>query len=700
MGLRFFRAAYYTQLLLIITIYEQGCGIYTGKPQYSRAFLGVSLHHRNDHDNHIRINSSPYHLNTTNTIASSRSTHLYTNENENVAVSDASNLEDDPRIRNFCIIAHVDHGKSTLADRFLEYTKTVAPKDLQEQYLDNMELERERGITIKLQTALIKYTSKINGKSYSINLIDTPGHIDFNHEARRSISACEGAVLVVDGTKGIQAQTITTASIAIEHGLKIIPVINKIDLTHCNYESSAAELMSIFGFEKEKILKASAKQGIGIEDILEAIVQEIPPPKITKDDNFRAVVFDSNYNNHKGVISYVRVVDGIVKRGDDVVLMDANVESKVASLGVLLPELKEMDSLEFVFIHGENEFRSGEVGWICMNIKDPSKSRVGDTIAHKQAVKKKLVTPVNPFEDSQPSIFAGLYPCGDTGFLDLKAALEKLKLNDHSFVYEACESSIAGQGFKCGFNGLLHLDVIVERLNREYNAEVLVTSPSVPYKCILRNGTEELVNDAAQWPQEASIKETHEPWTRVTIHIPAAYVSNSLNSIYRDMGGVMALLEKMRGEFISKTESATGKNLVLIYNMPMIEVISDFFDKLKSLTNGYGSFDYQGINGEEAHGLAVITPKTTAYRTETLCNIIPKRQFKVPIQAALGKRVIAASTIPAIKKNVIERCSGGDPSRKMKLLANQAKGKKMMAEVGNVTIPMDAYKAIAKALRN
>ncbi|EDO08727.1 GTP-binding protein LepA family protein [Babesia bovis T2Bo] len=600
------------------------------------------------------------------------------------------------RMRNFCIIAHVDHGKSTLADRFLELTKAVEPHEIQGQYLDNMELERERGITIKLQSALIKYTYPKDGQVYSLNLIDTPGHIDFNHEARRSIAACEGAILVVDGTKGIQAQTVTTSMIAIEAGLKLIPVVNKIDVPFCDYESTVADLTSLFDFSEDEILMASAKEGFGINEILDAVVERIPPPKINLDRPFRALVFDSQYDPHRGVVSYVRVSDGIIKKLDDVVFLGHNLESRITAVGVMMPELRERDVL-----------RSGEVGWLCSNTKDPSKVAVGDTVALKSAVKDNNVEPLVAFAPAKPSVFAGLYPCDGSDYMRLSVALEKLKLNDHSIVFEPSESSIAGHGFKCGFNGLLHLDVTVQRLQREFDVGVIVTSPSVPYKCILKNGKEITVSDAAHWPEEGMVKVSMEPWTNVTVRIPGDCHKKVSN-----------LLTQMRGEFQKKSEFAGGKSLVLEYKVPMIEIISTFFDNLKSMTNGFGSFDYEGteyreidlcklrvlINGEEAGGLSMLVARDNAYKSgrllvETLREVIPPKQFKINLQAAIGKRVIAALSIPALRKNVTERCSGGDPSRKRKLLENQAKGKKYMAEIGNVSIPFDAYKAVHKALR-
>ncbi|GIX63874.1 elongation factor 4 [Babesia caballi] len=603
---------------------------------------------------------------------------------------------DGSRMRNFCIIAHVDHGKSTLADRFLELTKAVQPHAIQEQYLDNMELERERGITIKLQSALIKYTYPGDGKTYSLNLIDTPGHIDFNHEARRSIAACDGAVLVVDGTKGIQAQTVTTSMIAIEKGLKLVPVVNKIDVPFCDFEATAADLKSLFDFKEEEILMASAKEGFGITEILDAIVERVPPPKIEVEKPFRALVFDSQYDPHRGVVSYVRVVDGRVKKLDEVLFLGHDLEAKVTAVGVMMPDLRERD-----------ELRSGEVGWFCCNTKDPSKVAVGDTVVLKAAGRSESIAPLVAFEPAKPSVFAGLYPCDGTDYMQLSAALEKLKLNDHALVYEASESSIAGHGFKCGFNGLLHLDVTVQRLQREHDVGVVVTSPSVPYLCHLKNGKQITVSDAAHWPEEGMVRLAQEPWTNVTVRVPGDCQRK-----------VMGLLSQMRGEFKSKAEFAGGKSVALEYEVPMIEIISTFFDNLKSMTNGFGSFDYEGtvyreidlcklrvvINGDEAPGLAMIVARENAYKSgkllvDTLKEVIPPKQFKIHLQAAIGKRVIAAASISALRKNVTERCSGGDPSRKKKLLDNQAKGKKYMAEIGSVSIPFDAYKAVLKALR-
>ncbi|CDR97932.1 GTP-binding protein LepA family protein, putative [Babesia bigemina] len=632
------------------------------------------------------------------------------------ATHEADQLEDQApeeeycgsRMRNFCIIAHVDHGKSTLADRFLELTKAVQPHEIQDQYLDNMELERERGITIKLQSALINYTYPKDGKTYKLNLIDTPGHIDFNHEARRSIAACEGALLVVDGTKGIQAQTVTTSMIAIEKGLKLIPIVNKIDVEFCDYDATASDLKSLFNFTEDEILMASAKEGFGITDILDAVVERVPPPKIDTEKPFRALVFDSQYDPHRGVVSYVRVVDGSVKKLDEVVFLGHELEAKVTAVGVMMPDLRERETLRWgQRILPDTACRSGEVGWFCCNTKDPSRVAVGDTVVLKAAAKSGDVEPIVAFEAAKPSVFAGLYPCDGTDYLQLSAALDKLKLNDHSLVFEASESSIAGHGFMCGFNGLLHLDVTVQRLQREHDVGVVVTSPSVPYRCHLKNGKQVVVSDAAHWPDDGLVKLAEEPWTNVTVRVPGDCQRK-----------VMSLLHQMRAEFKTKNEFAGGKSVVLEYAVPMIEIISTFFDNLKSITNGFGSFDYEGafyraidlckirviINGEEAPGLAMIVAKDKAYDSgkllvETLREVIPPKQFKIHLQAAIGKRVIASVSIPAMRKNVTERCSGGDPSRKKKLLDNQAKGKKFMAEVGNVSIPIDAYKAVLKALR-
>ncbi|XP_953731.1 GTP-binding protein, LepA subfamily, putative [Theileria annulata] len=598
-------------------------------------------------------------------------------------------------IRNFCIIAHVDHGKSTLADRFLEFTKSVPPERLKEQYLDNMELERERGITIKLQSARIKYNSILDGKTYTLNLIDTPGHIDFNHEARRSISACEGAILVVDGTKGIEAQTVTTANIAIEKGLKIIPVVNKIDLEHCDFKSTAESLKKFFGFKESDILKASAKKGIGIEDILEAVVVSIPPPKVDLEKPFRALVFDSFYDPYRGAICYIRVCcvfrlyfqvfEGSTKIGDEITLMNADITSKVTGLGIMLPEMKQTHSLQLVN-------SSGQVGWITAGIKKTNEIHVGDTISLKSYVKKNLVEPINKFENSKPTVFAGIYPCIGGDFDKLQTALEKLKLNDHSFQFERSDSSMVGMGFKCGFNGLLHLDITVERLEREFDTQVIVTSPSVPYRCTLRDKSVVTVDDASKWPDESQIKSSEEPWTDVTLRVPEEYFLSFINIILSSVGSVMSMLSKMRGRFKEKNKVKDTNMVVMNYDLPLSEILSDFFNKLKSVTNGYGSYDYEGtfyepielcklkilLNGTEAKGLAVVTPRNRAYDrgkliVETLVNLIPSRQFKVPVQAVIGKRVISSSNIPAVKKNVIEKCSGGDPSRKKKLLENQAR---------------------------
>ncbi|BAM39533.1 uncharacterized protein TOT_010000988 [Theileria orientalis strain Shintoku] len=635
--------------------------------RFNRFFNKIDSYHINPL-NHVDKNRKFGYINQ-NPSLFQKNTGVYRNflkfsKNAEVAVDQEE--VDSELIRNFCIIAHVDHGKSTLADRFLQFTKAVPPERFKDQYLDNMDLERERGITIKLQTALIKYKSFIDGRTYTLNLIDTPGHIDFNHEARRSISACEGAILVVDGTKGIEAQTVTTANIAIEKGLKIIPVVNKIDMGHCDYESTAINLKKHFDFTEAEILKASAKQGTGIEDILEAVVGVVPPPKVDLEKPFRALVFDSIYDNNKGAICYVRVFEGSLKVGDEITLMNAKITSKVTALGVLLPDKREeTDSLQ-----------SGQVGWITAGIKNTSQIEVGDTIS----LKKNLVEPVHKFESSKPTVFAGIYPCIGGDFDKLQTALEKLKLNDHSFHFETSNSSLVGHGFKCGFNGLLHLDIIVQRLDREFDTQVIVTSPSVPYRCTLRDGTVIMVDDAAKWPDDKVVQSSEEPWTYVTVRTQQD-----------SLGEVMSMMNKMRARFLEKT-AVRGTNMVVMeYEIPMCEILSDFFSKLKSVTNGFGSYDYEGtfyqpielckmrilLNGDEAVGLAVVVPRKEAHErgkfiVQTLVKLIPKRQFKVPVQAVVGRKVIASASIPAVRKDVTERCSGGDPSRKRKLLENQA----------------------------
>ncbi|SIO73145.1 GTP-binding protein LepA [Babesia microti strain RI] len=603
----------------------------------------------------------------------------------------SSNEPKNSLIRNFCIIAHVDHGKSTLADRILEYTKSV--NHVNSQHLDNMELERERGITIKLQSARIKYTAN-DGNEYTLNLIDTPGHIDFNHEATRSISACEGAILVVDGTKGIQAQTITTAQIAITRGVVIIPVVNKIDMEACDFEGTSKQIQQIFKIPPDDILKISAKTGVGVGDVLERIISKIPPPVVYCDKPTRALIFDSLYDPHKGAIGFIRMIDGRLTHMDEIYLCNTKLESKIKNIGLMLPELQTTDVLE-----------SGQVGWFSANIKDPTKLKVGDTLVIKKDFRRGLVSPVYTFEDAKPTVYCGMYPTDGTDFQQLKIAMEKLKLNDHSFTFEPDDSGLAGHGFHCGFNGILHMDIIRQRLNREFNVSVIITCPSVPYKCELRNGNTVCIRDASHWPKDGTICKCYEPWTELTLHVPK-----------ESIGKTMKLLERMRGVFVSKDETSS---VVLKYQAPLIEVISDFFDNLKSITNGYGSFDYQDlfykeselvkiriiVNGEEAHGLSTICIKSKAHETgkkivEALKATIPSQQFKVPLQAAIGNRVVASVSIPALRKNVTQGCYGGDQSRKNKLLDRQAKGKQMMAQYGKVRIPADSYKAVIKAMRS
>ena len=592
------------------------------------------------------------------------------------------------RIRNFSIIAHIDHGKSTLADRLLQTTGTVDQRQMKEQFLDNMDLERERGITIKLQAARMNYQTK-NDQSYVLNLIDTPGHVDFSYEVSRSLAACEGALLVVDASQGVEAQTLANVYLALEHNLEIIPVLNKIDLPGAEPERVVKEIEEIIGLDCSGAILASAKEGIGIDEILEAIVQRVPPPRDTVDEPLRALIFDSYYDSYRGVIVYFRVMDGRVKKGDRIRLMASGKEYEIDELGVLSPTQKPVE-----------ELHAGEVGYLAAAIKAVSDARVGDTIT---LAAKPAGTELPGYAEAKPMVFCGMFPTDADQFEDLRDALEKLKLNDAALNFEPETSSAMGFGFRCGFLGLLHMEIVQERLEREYDLDLVITAPSVVYKVITNKGEEIYIDNPSKLPPPNERERIEEPYVAVDIITPEEYV-----------GTLMELCQNRRGIFKDMKYLTQGRT-TLIYELPLAEVVTDFFDQMKSRTRGYASMEYHligyrenplvrldlMINGDPVDSLAMIVHRDKAYNVgramaEKLKELIPRHQFKVPIQAAIGSKVIASEHIPALRKDVLAKCYGGDISRKKKLLQKQAKGKKRMKAVGTVDVPQEAFMAVLR----
>ncbi len=592
------------------------------------------------------------------------------------------------RIRNFSIIAHIDHGKSTLADRLLQTTGTVNDREMKEQFLDNMDLERERGITIKLQAARMNYTAS-DGEQYVLNLIDTPGHVDFSYEVSRSLVACEGALLVVDASQGVEAQTLANVYLALEHNLEIIPVLNKIDLPGAEPERVRSEIEEIIGLDCSGAIKASAKEGIGIDEILESIVHLVPPPKDTVNQPLRALIFDSYYDPYRGVIVYFRVVDGTVKKGDKVRLMASGKEYEIDEIGVLSPTQVQV-----------NELHAGEVGYLAAAIKAVEDARVGDTITLAAAA---APSPLPGYAEAKPMVFCGLFPIDADQYTDLRDALEKLKLSDAALNYEPETSSAMGFGFRCGFLGLLHMEIVQERLEREYNLDLITTAPSVVYQVTTISGEVFEIDNPSTIPSPQEREKIEEPYVQVEMITPEAYV-----------GTLMELCQSRRGVFKDMKYLTQGRT-TLIYELPLAEVVTDFFDQLKSRSRGYASMEYHIIgyrenplvkldvliNGDPVDSLAMIVHRDKAYHVgramvEKLKELIPRHQFKIPIQASIGSRVIASENIPALRKDVLAKCYGGDISRKKKLLQKQAKGKKRMKAVGTVDVPQEAFMAVLR----
>ncbi|MBG1511675.1 elongation factor 4 [Staphylococcus aureus] len=591
-------------------------------------------------------------------------------------------------IRNFSIIAHIDHGKSTLADRILENTKSVETRDMQDQLLDSMDLERERGITIKLNAVRLKYEAK-DGNTYTFHLIDTPGHVDFTYEVSRSLAACEGAILVVDAAQGIEAQTLANVYLALDNELELLPVINKIDLPAAEPERVKQEIEDMIGLDQDDVVLASAKSNIGIEEILEKIVGVVPAPDGDPEAPLKALIFDSEYDPYRGVISSIRIVDGVVKAGDKIRMMATGKEFEVTEVGINTPKQLPVDELTV-----------GDVGYIIASIKNVDDSRVGDTIT---LASRPASEPLQGYKKMNPMVYCGLFPIDNKNYNDLREALEKLQLNDASLEFEPESSQALGFGYRTGFLGMLHMEIIQERIEREFGIELIATAPSVIYQCILRDGSEVTVDNPAQMPDRDKIDKIFEPYVRATMMVPNDYV-----------GAVMELCQRKRGQFINM-DYLDDIRVNIVYELPLAEVVFDFFDQLKSNTKGYASFDYEFIenkesnlvkmdillNGDKVDALSFIVHRDFAYErgkalVEKLKTLIPRQQFEVPVQAAIGQKIVARTNIKSMGKNVLAKCYGGDISRKRKLLEKQKAGKAKMKAVGNVEIPQDAFLAVLK----
>lgn len=592
------------------------------------------------------------------------------------------------KIRNFSIIAHIDHGKSTLADRILEKTNALTQREMKAQLLDSMDLERERGITIKLNAVQLNYKAK-DGEEYILHLIDTPGHVDFTYEVSRSLAACEGAILVVDAAQGIEAQTLANVYLALDNNLEILPVINKIDLPSADPERVRQEVEDVIGLDASEAVLASAKAGIGIEEILEQIVEKVPAPSGDSEEPLQCMIFDSLYDPYRGVIAYIRVVNGTVKVGDKVRMMATGKEFEVTEVGVFTPKTTQLDELTV-----------GDVGFLAASIKNVGDTRVGDTITH---AKRPAAEPLAGYRKLNPMVFCGLYPIDSARYNDLRDALEKLELNDSALEFEPETSQALGFGFRCGFLGLLHMEIIQERIEREFKIDLITTAPSVIYKVYLTNGEDVIVDNPSNMPDPQSIDRVEEPFVKASIMVPNDYV-----------GAVMEICQGKRGTFIDM-QYLDETRVTLTYEIPLSEIVYDFFDQLKSNTKGYASFDYELIgykpsklvkmdillNNEQVDALSFIVHRDSAYDrgkviVEKLKELIPRQQFEVPIQATIGNKVVARSTIKAMRKNVLAKCYGGDISRKRKLLDKQKEGKKRMKSVGSVEVPQEAFMAVLK----
>ncbi|MFA5190919.1 MAG: translation elongation factor 4 [Verrucomicrobiia bacterium] len=597
--------------------------------------------------------------------------------------------KDKSKTRNFCIIAHVDHGKTTLSDRLLQVTQTIADRDLEEQHLDSMDLERERGITIKMHPVTMRYHSD-DGQDYIFNLIDTPGHVDFSYEVSRSLNACEGALLIVDAGQGVEAQTVANLHLALKQNLTIIPVINKIDLPQANVEQVKKQLEDILAIPAEEAILASAKQGIGIHEILEAVIKRVPPPKLLPLPNLAALVFDSVFDSYRGVVVYVRVFAGEIKLGSQIKLMMSGHTFDVKEVGVFTP--KPMPRPKLV---------AGDVGYIVANIKSIADVKIGDTVTD---AKKPIAKPLPGYAEVHPMVFSGIYPINTADYEALKASMAKLRLNDSSFVYQSESSAALGFGFRCGFLGLLHMEIVQERLQREYNMDIIATYPSVVYRVTLTDGTVKEVDNPANWPDPTYLEKTEEPFIRSFIICPNEMI-----------GDVMSLVAEKRGE-VKHTETLDIRRVMMTCALPLNEILVDFVDKLKTITRGYGSMDYEYdgyreselvkldmlINGEVMDAFSSVVHRSKSESrgrmlAEKLKEVIPRQLFAVPIQAAIGGKIVARETIGSVGKNVTAKCYGGDISRKRKLLEKQKEGKKRMKQVGKVNIPQEAFITVLKS---
>ena len=589
-------------------------------------------------------------------------------------------------IRNFSIVAHIDHGKSTLADRILEVTHTVDPRKHRPQLLDSMELERERGITIKAQAVRVEYTAR-DGETYRLHLIDTPGHVDFNYEVSRSLAACDGALLLVDASQGVEAQTVANTYLAVDAGLELIPALNKVDLPSAEPERIAGEISELIGEEPDEVIRLSAKSGLGVEDTLEAIVRRIDSPDGDTDAPARALIFDSQYDQYRGVVAYVRVVDGRLRRKDAIVAMQTGTEADIDEIGFFGPDMTPVAGLE-----------AGEVGYVITGVKDVSQLRVGDTLTTRTA---PAAAPLPGYQEVKPMVFCGLFPIDSDQFSELRDALDKLSLNDAALSYEPETSQALGFGFRCGFLGLLHMDIVRERLEREYGLELMATTPNVEYSVTLTNGEEEKVHSPTDMPDRARIEEIREPYIRASLLCPKEHV-----------GAVMELCQERRGEHVDMT-FLSPLRVQIRYDLPLGEIVLDFYDQLKSRTKGYASLDYELVGerpsdlvkldillaGEQVDALSMVVHREKAYPagrslTERLQKRIPRQQFEVAIQASIGSNIIARESVKPMRKDVISKCYGGDITRKRKLLEKQKAGKRRMKHVGRVEVPQEAFLAV------
>jgi len=597
-------------------------------------------------------------------------------------------LKDTKFIRNICTIAHIDHGKTTFVDRILEITKSVDPRKMHEQFLDQMDIERERGITIKAQPVKVIYN--YNGEDYEINIIDTPGHVDFSYEVSRSMAACEGAVLIVDASQGIEAQTVAHSYLAIENELDIVPVLNKIDLPNANVQESLQQVVDLLGVPRQDVLKMSAKTGEGVENVLKAIIERIRPPKGDPNKPLKALIFDAKYDKYRGVIVYVRIFDGVLKKKDQIMIMSTNQRYEVEEVGIFTPAMVPTDNLG-----------PGEVGYVIAGIKEVSEAKVGDTITNALSPASE---PLPGYRDVKPMVYASVFPGLPEYYEELKKSLEKLKLNDWALTFEPTTSPALGFGFRCGFLGLLHMDVVRERLEREFEMSVIMTAPNVEYKVLLKNGQTVIINDPAKFPEEDQIEKVYEPYVRLSIITPTDY-----------MGSILTHLQNERRATLQHTENAGKNRIIMYFKAPLSEIITDFFDRLKAMSRGYASMDYEMmgfeeseivkitilVNREPVDALSTLVHKSKAYTVakklvDKLSELIPRHQFDIPVQAKASGRIIARADIRAFRKDVLAKCYGGDVTRKMKLLEKQKEGKKKLREIGQVSIPQEAFLAILK----